>query len=138
MDKRIPAAAIKRVWLDTDLTSAEAAARVGLSRARLWVRAKAMGLPPRKEGRRPVISEAELRALWLADVLVSDIATLYGRPQGSVRQLARLYGLPKRPMAVHATITMADYRERLLRRANTPGDRLTEAERQLLQRTRPA
>lgn len=136
MDKRIPNAEIRRVWMDPRLTCAEAAAKVGLSRVRLWVRAKKLELPPRKEGRRPIISEAELRALWEAEVLAREIAALYGHPTNSVRQLARKYGLTRRSTGKHPTITVAEYRSALLRRANTPGQRLSETERLLLQKTR--
>lgn len=136
MDKRIPNADIRRVWQDPHLTCAEAAAKVGLSRVRLWVRAKKLGLPPRKEGRRPIIAEQELRILWAADVLVREIAVLYRRPTNSVRQLARTFGLPRRSTAKHRTITIAEYRSGLLRRANTPGQRLSDIERLLLQKTR--
>lgn len=50
-DKRIPDAAIRRVWLDQRLSTTEAARKVGLARSNLWLRAVALKLPPRKQGR---------------------------------------------------------------------------------------
>jgi hypothetical protein len=117
MDKRIPSADIRRVWLDPSLTTAAAARVVGLTRTNLWVRAKALGLPPRKKGRPHVIPPDQLRLLWAANVRVADIAERYGCPFGSVRQAAKLLGLPARPMGKHATITLQQYRDQLLGRA---------------------
>lgn len=114
MDKHIPNAEIRRVWLDAALTSAEAAKALGLSRGQLWKRAKAMGLPGRPEGRRPVIPEAILRPLWLANVQVSDIADLFKCPPDSVRQSARRYNLPQRPKGRHPLITLEAYRQKLI------------------------
>lgn len=136
MDKCIPNADIRRAWLDPDLTTAQAAIRVGLSRVNLWKRAKNLGLPPRKDGRRPVIPEAELRALWLAEVLVKDIAGLYHCPTNSVRQASKRIGMDRRPTGAHRTITLEDYRAGLIRRANTPGMKLDAVERILLEKTR--
>lgn len=136
MDKRIPNSEIRRVWMDPSLTTAEAAAEINLSRVNLWRRAKNLGLPPRKDGRRPVIPEAELRALWLADVLVRDIATLYRCPTNSVRQASKRIGLDRRPQGRHETITLAEYRIRLLRQAAKPGMPLSDAQRGILARTR--
>lgn len=136
MDKRIANAEIRRVWMDPGLTTAEAAAEINLSRVNLWKRAKNLGLPPRKEGRPPVIPEPELRVLWLADVLVRDIADLYRCPTNSVRQASRRLGLDRRPSGHHYTITMAEYRLRLIRKANTPGVKLADPERSILARTR--
>ncbi|MES8537217.1 hypothetical protein U6X77_12470, partial [Cutibacterium acnes] len=77
--KRIPAAAIRRVWLDPNLSTAEAAARVGLARSNLWRRAKALGLPPRKVGNQfSITDDARFAAMWRAGVLGRDIAAHFG------------------------------------------------------------
>lgn len=136
MDKRVPAATIRRLWLDPDLTQTEAAARAGLSRVRFWVRAKALGLPAKKEGRRPVIPDDELRVLWAADVAVREIAALYGCPATSVRPSARRLRLPGRPSLPHSTITMSQFRHHLLQKAYDPNRRLSDPERAILARTR--
>lgn len=95
-DKRISAAAIRDAWTDATLTSAEAAAKVGLSRVNLWKRAKAMGLPSRPTGRRPATDEALLAAMWSAGILARDIAAHFGCNVLTVSQTARRLGLPLR------------------------------------------
>lgn len=114
MDKHIPNAEVRRVWLDARLTSAEAAHAVGLSRGQLWKRAKEMDLPARPCGRREVIPEAILRPLWLANVRVSDIADLFKCPPNSVSQSARRYNLPQRPKGRHTLITLNTYHQKLI------------------------
>lgn len=136
MDKRVPNVRIRAVWMDDTLTVAEAAAMVGLSRARLWVRSRALGLPPRKEGRRPIVPEEQLRMLWLADVRSSDIAALYGCPEASVRQASRRLGLPRRPMGAHPVLSMDEFRHRLLRKSQQVGGALSEVEHAILKRIR--
>lgn len=123
--------------MDPTLKQAEKAALVGLSRVNLWIRAKGLGLPALKEGRPPVIPNEELKVLWAADVLVVDIASLYGCPVTTVRPSARRLGLPRRPNLPHRTVSLADYRHQLLRRSNDPTRRLLDAERAILERTRP-
>jgi len=132
MDKRVPNAAVRRVWMDSTLTTAEAAAQVGLSRVRLWVRAKSLGLPARTAGRRKVIPPAEMAALWTAGVRATEIAALYGCPYNTVSQTRWRQGLPCRPAGHHLVLSLTDYRAQLLRksmRADTP---LTPAERAIL------
>lgn len=134
MDKRVPNAAIRRVWLDEALTSAEAAAAVGLSRVRLWVRAKALGLPARKDGRRPVIPDGELVLLWQGGVRVAEIAALYRCPKTSVRGASRRIGLPPRPTGRHIVVSLTQFRTHLLRLSMRAP--LTMAERAILDRMR--
>jgi hypothetical protein len=96
-DKRIPVAAIERVWLDARLTAKEAAACVGLSRVNLQLRAKALGLPPRAKGRRRVIVDRALFArMWAAGVSLREMAAHFGCHPLSVSQRARDDGLPMR------------------------------------------
>jgi hypothetical protein len=136
MDKRVPNATIRRVWLDETLTTAEAAALIGLSRVRLWVRAKALGLPARKEGRRAVIPPAEMETLWLAGVRATEIAALYGCPYNTVSQTRWRQGLPCRPAGHHAVLALAEYRAQLLRKSMRPGTPLTGPEHAILDRMR--
>ncbi|MDN5785729.1 hypothetical protein [Pseudorhodobacter sp.] len=117
MDKHVPNADIRRAWLDQSLTSAQAAASVGLARATLWSRAKGLGLPPRKDGRREVIPGEDLRLLWSAGVLVRDIADHYGCARQTISQSARRLGLPVRVKGRKPLITLASYRQELLGRA---------------------
>jgi hypothetical protein len=115
MDKRIPNAEIRRVWLDLSLTTAAAAAQVGLSRSNLWRRAKELGLPARAKGRREVIPDDQLTALWNAGVLGREIAAQYDCHLLTVCQSARRLGLKKRPLGSRPAITMAEHRAGLIR-----------------------
>lgn len=111
MDKRIPAATIRRVWQDGSISSAEAAASVGLSRVNLWQRAKKLGLPPRKSGRLFKVDEGQFRKLWSAHVSIAEMAAYLGCATCSIPQIRRRLGLPKRRMGKHPTITMAQFWE---------------------------
>lgn len=97
--KRIPAARIRAVWLDAHLTTAEAAAQVGLTRANLWRRAKALGLPPRKSGRHWRVSADQVSVftrMWMRGDRVADIAAHFGISEPSVVYRCRSLGLPGR------------------------------------------
>lgn len=114
-DKRIPAAEIRRVWLDPALTTAEAARAVGLTRANLWRRAMAMGLPSRKRGKRPIADEAEFTLLWNAGVASREIAKYFGIDRTTVSGTKRRLGLKSRPQGFnHRVLTLAQYREQEL------------------------
>lgn len=96
-DKRIPAAAVRRVWLDLSLNGAQAAARLGLARVNLQKRAKALGLPPRPKGRRRVMQDADLFGrMWAAGVSLREMAAHFGCHPLSVSQRARDDGLTMR------------------------------------------
>lgn len=97
--KRIPAARIRSVWQNPGLTTTEAAAQVGLTRVNLWRRAKALGLPPRKCGRRWRIgndSAVEFARMWLRGDLIADIARHFGVYDSAVIYRCRSLGLPLR------------------------------------------
>lgn len=114
MDKRIPAALIRKVWMDPTITSAEAARRVGLARVNLWHQAKRLGLPPRPTGRRATIPRDDrVSTLWAAGVLVEDIARVIGCHRMSVARLARELGLPRRKKGARR-ITLAEFEARAL------------------------
>ena len=97
-DNRVPRSAIIAAWLDHTLTAQQAAEKVGYKRRRaLWVRAKALGLPPRRLGRPPIIAGSLFEAMWRAGVMSSEIARVFGGcAQPSVSQAARNAGLPPR------------------------------------------
>ena len=97
--KRIPAARIRAVWMDPELSTYEAAELVGLTRANLWHRARALGLPARKVGRRWRIGaaqEAEFRDMWLRGLLIADMARHFGVSEPSIVYRRRSLGLPGR------------------------------------------
>lgn len=95
-DKRIPAALIRRAWLDPSMTVAEAAASVGLSRASLWQRAHRLGLPRRKDGRRFTPLPPDFDAMWCSGLALSEMAAICGLSPSNVSRRARLRGLPRR------------------------------------------
>lgn len=102
--KRVPVARIRAVWLDPHLTTAEAAAQVGLTRVNLWLRAKAIGLPARKGGRRPRVGAdraAEFARMWMRGDRVADIAAHFGISDPSVVYRCRSLGLPGRGHRQH-------------------------------------
>ncbi len=109
MDKRIPNAEIRRVWADMSLTTAEAAAQVGLSRSSLWLRARALNLPPRAKGRREVLPTDQLVAMWNAGVLSHDIAAHFGCHFLTVCQTARRLKLARRALGRRQRVTLADF-----------------------------
>lgn len=99
-DKRIPASRIRDVWLDGSLTVQAAAEAVRLARSNLWMRARALGLPPRKGGRQFAIPDAaEFSRRYLSGTPVAELAVLYGVSAPSICYRARTLGLPKRPHA---------------------------------------
>ncbi len=113
--KCIPAAVIRAVWQDPRLTTAEAAARVGLSRSNLWRRAKALGLAPRKQGRRFGIEERALFArMWLAGVHGPDMAAHFGVTYSAIRATARREALAPRALGSRPRIGIEDFRQMLL------------------------
>lgn len=115
-DKHISAAEIRRAWLDPALTTAQAAAVVGLSRSNLWRRARSLGLPARRVGNRFFVPDSEFASLWLAGVLTGDMAKLYGVYWQTISRTAHRLGLPAREIGGgrHERITLAAYREQKL------------------------
>lgn len=110
--KRIPAAVIRALWLDGRLTTAEAAARAGLSRSTLWRRARALGLPPRKEGRRFEIGDLRLFArMWAAGLHGPAMAAHFGFTYSAIRATARRLGLGPRRLGHRPRVSMGAFLE---------------------------
>lgn len=108
--KRIPAALIRRVWLDERLTTAQAAEAVGLARSSLWLRAKALGLPPRKNGRRFEIMDLALfTRMWVAGVHGPTMAGYFDVTYSAVRATARRHGLEPRPLGTRPKVSLYDF-----------------------------
>lgn len=124
-DKRIPAARIRDVWMDQTISGDEAARIVGLSRVNLWRRAKAMGLPQRRQCGQPrAMPPDAFRALWCAGVRASDIATYFGCGKSTVGNTARRMGLPGRN-GLRGIITLVQFREEQLARRMAASARQT-------------
>lgn len=107
----ISQAAIRRAWEDHSLTSAQAAKQVGLTRAALYKRAKAMGLPLRPQGRRAAIDSPDFASMWRAGVLAREIARYFGAHPDTPRKTAERLGLPMRGR-FGPKLTLAEYRTR--------------------------
>lgn len=120
MGKRIPNAEIRRVWLNPNLTTAQAAREVGLTRANLWRRAKALDLPSRKLGTRYMLVDNDAVELfvemWKAGVLGSEIASTFGMSRSAVFGWVRRLNLPRRALGSRPSISADQFREELLGR----------------------
>lgn len=113
--KCIPAAMIRRLWLDERLSTAEAAAQAGLSRSNLWLRTKALGLPPRKNGRKYEIHDLTLfKRMWAAGVHGPEMAAHFGVSYSAIRMTARRHGLSPRRLGCRPKITIEDFRQLML------------------------
>lgn len=108
--KCIPAAEIRRVWLDERLTTTQAAEAVGLARSNLWLRARALGLPPRKNGRRFEITDlAIFERMWRAGVHGPTMAAYFEVAYSAVRATARRHRLPPRPLGTRPKVSLHDF-----------------------------
>lgn len=116
-DRHIPASLIRRLWLDQTLSREECARIVGLTCANFWRRAKALGLPSRGEGGRPIVirDEAEFRRMWLAGVSAARIAAHFGVCRDTPLKTARRLGLQARGKG-RKPLTVDQFREAELAR----------------------
>lgn len=99
MDKRVSNAAIRAAWLDPTMTSATAAASVGLTRAHFWKRASALGLPSRPSGRRLSVPQEKLplmQEMWERGDPRLEIAKAFGVAEQTPSALAKRFGWTKR------------------------------------------
>lgn len=110
---------IRRAWLDAELTLPEAAAAVGMSKDALQRRAAALGLGPRRTGRREMIrphQEAEFRAMWAAGVSARLIGKAFGCSYFAVINTSLRLGLPQRGAGYRPKASPAAYAEMRLQR----------------------
>ncbi len=117
---RASAEAVRRAWLDGELTLRQAAASVGMAKDALQARAAALGLPARRTGRREVIrphQEAEFAGLWRAGVAVREIAGHFGCSYTATVGTAVRLGLPPRGAGYRPSMTLASWMEARLARA---------------------
>lgn len=78
--KRIPPATVRRLWGDLTITTADAAAQLGITRAGLSDMARRLGLPSRSGNydSRKRGSDADFAAMWTAGVAIGDMAEHFG------------------------------------------------------------
>ncbi|MFP5510768.1 MAG: hypothetical protein ACLGIP_16675 [Alphaproteobacteria bacterium] len=127
MTRRISNAAFIRAWNDASLTTDEMAAMFGVHRSSISRMGKIRGLPPRKQGVKPVIAREPFASWWMAGVGSADIAKALGISRNYTTILARRFGLPNRPQGARKVISLTDYRAMQLRDAMAASARETEA-----------
>ncbi|WP_126975609.1 hypothetical protein [Frigidibacter oleivorans] len=113
---RLSVREISRLWGDETIPVAEAAARAGISSRCLYVRAKRLGLPPRRGGPKSKVRwPDDFDAMWAAGVLGKEIAAA-AIPPAHTSQVAsevRRRGLKRRGCGPNPEgITLLAYRMR--------------------------
>lgn len=113
---QVRAAEVRRAWCDAELTLPQAAARLGMSIDALQDRARALGLAPRRTGRREVIrphQEREFRIMWRAGVSAREIGRhLGGASYSAVVSTAARLGLAARGAGYRPRLTLEAYLQR--------------------------
>ncbi|MFD5899108.1 hypothetical protein [Streptomyces sp. NPDC060366] len=112
---------LARLWNRTDLTNAQIATKLGVSRNTLHKRALAAGLPKRRTGRPPGSTdqiaayqwtqkrEARLTELWPSpELTIEQIAADLGTTYASAQARARKLGLPHHPQRTRAASVDGD------------------------------
>lgn len=97
MAKRIPVSVIRAAWTNPATDLPTAAASIGVNRNTLRKWAQTLGLPPRPNGRIPVVLDhAEFRAMWFRGATLRDIGQHFGLHWQTVSKTARRLGLTPR------------------------------------------
>lgn len=113
----VSAEAVRKAWLDPELTLLQAAARVGMSKDAMQDRAAALGLPHRRTGRREVIrpyQEPEFRTMWTLGISARVIGEYFGGSYFAMINTAQRLGLPMRGAGFQPRMTLDDYRQHRL------------------------
>ena len=116
--KRISEAEFRRIWFDDQLSVADIAAYLGITRHAVQCRARRRGLPPVRGYKRPTVVVPKERhemfaRMWRAGVRSVDIRKAFGlRYSTEPARVARQLGLPPRGRAWRATCTLRGYLER--------------------------
>lgn len=136
--KRIPAATVRRLWSDLNITTADAADQLGITRAGLSDMARRLGLPSRSGnyGSRKRGSDTEFAAMWAAGVAIADMAQHFGyASHRGVISRRKAMGLPPRTRGRGKgngrgwaeTITLDNYRQGELARRMAEAAAQTQA-----------
>ena len=116
--KPFSAKAFAAAWADESLRRPQIAAMFGISNLHCWRRAKALGLPPRRQGPpRKATPDAFIKAAWLAGVGSRAICRAAGIDDETLYSRVREMGLPLRGPGKRPKMTLADFREVQLRDA---------------------
>lgn len=114
---RVSGDAVRNAWLNEELTLPQAAESIGMSKDSLQTRAAALGLRPRRTGRREVIrrqQEPEFRTMWTLGISVRAIGEHFRGSYFAMINTARRLGLPMRGAGFRSRMTLNDYRQHRL------------------------
>lgn len=125
-------ATFAKLWRDPTVNIETIAARLGISRQAVRIRARVRGLPPRVGSgntarARTEQSAPEIAPMWLANVGLAEMARHFGCSHTAILRAANRLGLPKRELTRWDAITIEDYRAAQLRTALAASARETEA-----------
>lgn len=115
--------ALEPVWNRHDIPTEVIAARLGVTRQALSLKARSLGLPSREGNRRKKSDDDTFRRMWLAGVSSTEMAEYFGYSRGAaVSKRRKMLGLPPRTRGKGGdtrsgwkeTITIAQFREQEL------------------------
>ncbi len=115
--------ALEPVWMRHDIPTEVIAARLGVTRQALSLKARSLGLPSRERNRRKNSDDETFRRMWLAGVSSIEMAAYFGYSCGAaVSRRRKMLGLPPRTRSKggdnrggwNETITIAQFREQEL------------------------
>ena len=118
----LSAAAVRKNYLRRDMTVHQIAAMLGCNTRTLQIRARKLGLPPRKDGRlQDIVSwPDDFEELWLSGIRVREILRACARPPKSDAQVstrAKRLGLPMRGSGSNEnSMTLEEAREQIAAR----------------------
>lgn len=107
-------AGVRAVWQNAELTLRQGAEQLGMSVDALQYRARALRLPPRKEGRREAVrphQEAEFRLMWKAGVSARAIGEAFSCSYFAVINTAIRLDLEARGAGFRPRMTLRQFRE---------------------------
>ena len=108
-DKKFAIAAFRRAWQDPASTGVSVAKQFGIGHVVAIRLAHSLGLPPKPKGRPSNIVKDPFVEMYLADVRLADMATVFGTSIGSMSKAAKRLGLPPRGKGHRATMTAAAF-----------------------------
>lgn len=108
--KPISNAEFRRLWLDMSITTAQIGEQLGISQQAGCARASTRGLPKRRKGPAPTVSEDEVfRAMWISGVSNLEMAKRLGISERTVRNHVSRLGLDRRCGGTNHGITAEEF-----------------------------